>query len=190
MAFNSLSISRVDGLASVEPRTESRTDSTRNNRPERSRNAEVDSSKSSPGTRGAERTKFRSRQSEEGSLTLTTAEGDKVTISFRNQQSTKVDQAKLYGPDGSFEKTRTKSKQSSELSVSLEGNLSEAELKDITALVTQLSGGLQSARGGDLDAAQEQIASTGNLGSIQTYNFAYQQSSDTSFQTTRLSVVV
>jgi hypothetical protein len=188
MAFGNLSIVKTDGPGAVRPRIpEQRSGSLRNaeaRNSERAKSREVATGE----TRGAERTKFRSRQSEEGSLTLTTAEGDKVTISFRNQQSTRVDQGKLYGPDGSFEKTRVRTKSSSELSVSLEGNLSEAELKDITELVAKLSSGLESARGGDVEGAQKQIASSGNLGSIQNYSFAYQQSSDVSFQSKRLSV--
>lgn len=181
MAFGNLSISRVDGITPVRPRIAERT-------PERARPEKAKEAESSSSTRSAERTNLRTRQSEEGSLTLTTAEGDKVTISFSNQQSTKVDQAKLYGPNGSFEATRTSSKQSSQLSVSLDGNLSEAELKDITDLVSKLSSGLGSARNGDFEGTQKQLASTGNLGSIQNYSFAYQQSSDYSFQATRLSV--
>ncbi len=123
---------------------------------------------------------MRTSQSEEGSLTLTTAEGDKLTISFSNQQSTRVDQARLYGPNGSFEATRTQTKESSQLSVSLKGDLSEAELKDITDLISKLSSGLESA--------PKQVASTNNLGSIQNYSFAYRQSSDYSLQAARLSV--
>ncbi len=190
MALGNLSISRVDGPRPIRPRNaEPALDRTG----ERSRPDKAKESQSSAGTRGAvtlgaERTKLRTRQSEEGSLTLTTAEGDKVTISFSNKQSTKVDQAKLYGPNGSFEATRTRSKETSQLSVSLEGELSEAELKDITDLVSKLSSGLESARSGDFDAAQKQVASTGNLGTIQNYSFAYQQSSNYSFKSTQLSV--
>ena len=185
MALGNLSISRVDGIRPIRPRNaEPALDRTG----ERSRPDKAKESQSSAGTRGAERTKLRTRQSEEGSLTLTTAEGDKVTISFSNKQSTKVDQAKLYGPNGSFEATRTRSKETSQLSVSLEGELSEAELKDITDLVSKLSSGLESARSGDFDAAQKQVASTGNLGTIQNYSFAYQQSSNYSFKSTQLSV--
>ncbi len=138
----------------------------------------------------AERTRLRSRQSEEGSLTLTTDEGDTVTISFRNQQSTRVDQTKLYGPNGSFESTKTRSRESSQLSVSLDGQLSEAELKDITDLVNRLSAGIDTARnGGDTSTSQQEIASTPeDLGTLQSYNFAYQQSSQLSYKSTLISV--
>jgi hypothetical protein len=51
-----------------------------------------------------------------------------------------------------------------------------------------LSSGLESARSGDFDAAQKQVASTGNLGTIQNYSFAYQQSSNYSFKSSQLSV--
>lgn len=198
MGLGNLSISRVDGVSSVRPRIaeqqsvkkseltrpeESRSAGTRS---ERARNS--DTTRNTGETRGAERTKFRSRSSEEGSLTLTTAEGDKVTISFKNSQSTKVDQGKLYGPDGSFEQTRVKTKSNSELSVSLEGQLSDAELKDITDLVAKLSSGITSARNGDLQGAQDQISTPSNLSSIESYSFAYQSSSSQSFKATQLSV--
>ncbi len=185
MALGNLSISRVDGISPVRPRNAERAveRSGERSRPDKAREGQA-----SAGARGAERTKLRKRQSEEGSLTLTTSEGDKVTISFSNKQSTKVDQARLYGPNGSFEATRTRSKETSQLAVSLEGELSEAELKDITDLVSKLSSGLDNARSGDFEAAQKQVASTGNLGSIQNYSFAYQQTSDYSFKSTQLSV--
>jgi hypothetical protein len=189
MGFGNMSISRVDGAQAVRPRIaplqnaeEQRVERVR---PESGRRAGVEKSKGTVETRGAERTKLRSRSSEEGSLTLTTAEGDKVTISFRNQQSTKVDQATLYGPEGSYERTRVKTRESSQLSVSLEGELSEDELADITALVSKLSGGITSARGGDAEGAQAQISEPTDLGSIESYSFAYQQTSDYSFSDTR-----
>jgi hypothetical protein len=187
MGFGNLSISRVDGAQAVRPRIAEQQKVERV-RPESGRGPRVEKSKDTAETRGAERTKLRSRSSEEGSLTLTTAEGDKVTISFRNEQSTKVDQAKLYGPDASYERTRVKTRESSQLSVSLEGELSEDELGDITALVSRLSGGITSVRGGDAEGAQAQISEPAELGSIESYSFAYQQSSDYRFQATRLSV--
>lgn len=139
----------------------------------------------------AERTRLHSRQSEEGSLTLTTDEGDTVTISFRNQQNTHVDQTKLYGPNGSFESTKTRSRESSQLSVSLDGELSEAELKDITDLVNRLSASIDSASKGDGSSSQEQASATTteDLGTLQSYNFAYQQSSQVSYKSTLISVV-
>lgn len=123
--------------------------------------------------RTAERTKYRQRSTEEGSLTLTTAEGDKVTISFRNRQSAKVDEARFYGPEGSFEKTRVKTRERSELSVSLEGSLSEEELADISALVDKLTG---QGDGGD-------------LATIANYQYSYQRTEDWSLKATRVSVM-
>lgn len=159
---------RVEGIRPVSPR-----------RPEMARNEGLT----------AERTRLKSRSSEEGSLTLTTAEGDKVTISFRNQQTAKLDQTRLYGPDGSFERTRVKSRESSQLAVSLEGNLSESELADITALVSKLSEGITSVRQGDTGGAVARLSESGSLGSIANYSFAYQQSEQTSLRATRISVM-
>ncbi len=139
--------------------------------------------------RSAERTRLRTRQSEEGSLTLTTDEGDQVTISFRNQQNTRVDQTRLYGPNGSFESTKTRSRESSKLSASLEGDLSEAELKDITDLVNKLSAGIEDTRDGNFSTEQQSLASTPeDLGTLQSYSFSYQQSSEIDYKSTLISL--
>lgn len=201
----SLSISRVNAVTPVRPRiAQERTgqSSQEVSQPERSQPARSEPEQSSleraqperSATRQAslpaqapttaERTRLRSRQSEEGSLTLTTDEGDKVTISFSNQQNTRVDQTRLYGPNGSFESTKTRSRESSQLSVSLDGNLSEAELKDITDLVNRLSAGIQSDR-----PSQAASANTPeDLGTLQSYSFAYQQSSQVDYKSTLISV--
>ncbi|MBM3759686.1 MAG: hypothetical protein FJW36_05510 [Acidobacteria bacterium] len=180
MGFGNLSISRVDGASAVRPRiAEAQTERAK---PERARGASEAAGTVSSGVRGAERSRYRSRSSEEGSLTLTTAEGDKVTISFKNSQTAKVDQARLYGPNGGFESTRVKTRETAQLSVSLEGSLSEAELKDITDLVAKLSSGISAARGGDVQGAQQQLSEPKNLSSIESYSFAYQQSSSESFK--------
>lgn len=195
MGYGNLSIGRVDGVRAIRPglgeqsavgkvgQNGQRAGWSRNDRADK-----ADKAQNSGETRGAERTRYRSKSSEEGSLTLTTAEGDKVTISFRNQQSTKVDQAKLYGPDGSYERTRVKTRESSELSVSLEGNLSEEELADIKQLVEKLSSGITAARSGDAEGAQSALAPSEGLDTIAGYNFSYQQQSDVSFRASRLSV--
>ena len=130
MAFGNLSISRVDGASPVRPRIAER--SAEGVRPDKAKEGRSKQTESSSGTRGAERTKLRTRQSEEGSLTLTTAEGDKVTISFSNKQSTKVDQAKLYGPDGSYEKTRVQSRETAQLySVDLAAPMNEESVRRV-----------------------------------------------------------
>ncbi len=169
MGFGNFAIGRVDGIGPVRARA-------------------YGGAEKAQEAVSAERTRYRSRSAEEGSLTLTTAEGDKVTISFRNQQSTKVDQAQFYGPDGSFERTRVKTDQSSQLSVSLEGQLSESELKDITALVSKLSSGITAAQGGDLEGAQQQFAPSGEVSTIADYHFAYQQTAESSFQSKTISL--
>ena len=159
--------------------------------PERPKSEPSPTNKVSPpeALRSAERTRLRTRQSEEGSFTLTTDEGDEVTISFRNQQNTRVDQTRLYGPNGSFESTKTRSLESSKLSVSLEGELSEAELKDITDLVNKLSAGIEGTRDGNFSTAQQALASTPeDLGTLQSYSFSYQQSSEIDYKSTLISL--
>lgn len=210
----SLSIGRVNPVTPVRPRiAQERTEESRlevskleRSRPEspkpespKPESPKPDSTKPEPSPtnkvsppealRSAERTRLRTRQSEEGSLTLTTDEGDQVTISFRNQQNTRVDQTRLYGPNGSFESTKTRSRESSKLSVSLEGELSEAELKDITDLVNKLSVGIEGTRDGNFSTAQQALASTPeDLGTLQSYSFSYQQSSEIDYKSTLISL--
>ena len=210
----SLSIGRVNPVTPVRPRiAQERTEESRlevskleRSRPEspkpespKPESPKPDSTKPEPSPtnkvsppealRSAERTRLRTRQSEEGSLTLTTDEGDQVTISFSNQQNTRVDQTRLYGPNGSFESTKTRSRESSKLSVSLEGELSEAELKDITDLVNKLSAGIEGTRDGNFSTAQQALASTPeDLGTLQSYSFSYQQSSEIDYKSTLISL--
>lgn len=186
MGLGSLSIGRLDGPGSVRPRIAEQ--------PVRAVGRErqgqnVEKNDSTKGvSRGYDKTSYKSVTGERGSLTLTTDEGDKVTISFANEQSTRVKQFSGYGPNGSFEKTRVKTTDSSSLSVSLEGNLSEEELKDIQDLVSRLSNGITAARGGDLEAAQAAFQGDGDLGSLANYTFDYQQYSDQKFRSKSVDV--
>ena len=184
-----LEVSKLEHSRPESPKPESsKLDSTS---PERTKPEPSPTNKVSPpeALRSAERTRLRTQQSEEGSLTLTTDEGDQVTISFRNQQNTRVDQTRLYGPNGSFESTKTRSLESSKLSVSLEGELSEAELKDITDLVNKLSAGIEGTRDGNFSTAQQALASTPeDLGTLQSYSFSYQQSSEIDYKSTLISL--
>lgn len=146
-------LGRIDGVKAVAPR-----------RPEPNRLAEA---------QVAEKTKVRARSREEGSLTITTAEGDKVTLSFRNTQSVRASDTRLYGSNGSFERTQVKSRESSEIAVSLEGNLSEQEMADITALVDQLTGKSEGKE----------------LTSLASYDFRYQRTENFQLKATRVSVM-
>src|SRR5258707_7812207 len=67
-------------------------------------------------------------------LTVVTAEGDRVTISLAAQA--KFAEASKNGPNGTSQKTALS--ESSQVSVSVEGNLSETELKDLGALINAL----------------------------------------------------
>ena len=189
-----LEVSKLERSRPESPKPESpKPDSTKpdSTSPERSKPEPSTTNKVSPpeALRSAERTRLRTRQSEVGSLTLTTDEGDQVTISFSNQQNTRVDQTRLYGPNGSFESTKTRSRESSKLSVSLEGELSEAELKDITDLVNKLSAGIEGTRDGNFSTAQQALASTPeDLGTLQSYSFSYQQSSEIDYKSTLISL--
>ncbi len=146
-------LGRIDGVRAVAPR-----------RPDLNRLADA---------QVAEKTKVRARSREEGSLTITTAEGDKVTLSFRNTQSVRASDTRLYGPNGSFERTQVKARESREIGVSLEGNLSEQEMADITALVGQLTG----------------QGEAGELSSLASYDFRYQRTEDFRVKATRVSLL-
>src|SRR5437867_7778473 len=65
------------------------------------------------------------RAESQTNLTVVTAEGDRVTISLAAQA--KFEEASKTGPNGGSQKTA--SSVSSQLSVSVEGNLSDTELK-------------------------------------------------------------
>jgi hypothetical protein len=146
-------LGRIEGVRAVAPR-----------RPDLNRLADA---------QAAEKTKVRARSREEGSLTITTAEGDKVTLSFRNTQSVRASEARLYGPNGLFARAQVKGRESREIGVSLEGNLSEQEMADITALVGQLTG----------------QGEAGELRSLASYDFRYQWTEDFRLKATRVSLL-
>lgn len=127
------------------------------------------------GVTRADRLQYRSRSEESASLTLTTAEGDQVTLSFSNKQSAKVDEGTVYSANGTFDRTSVRRSNETNVSVSVDGNLSDAELKDITDLVARLADGVRSGSFQD----------SGSAGSVASYQFAYQKVSEERLQATQ-----
>jgi hypothetical protein len=164
MRIANMSIGRLDGVAPAGPGIHE----SRSGRTKKDASTPDLASKRAASPRSVESTQLRSRSSEAGVFTLTTAEGDKITISFQKQQRTRVDQATVYEPDSYDNKTKVQSQSRSSLSVSLEGSLSETELKDISDLVANLSTGNQNPA----------------PGTIESYSFAYQENSFVSWKAT------
>ena len=111
-------------------------------------------------------------------LSVVTAEGDRITISLAAQ--VKYAASSQTGPDGSSQTVETAS--SSQLRVAVQGDLSEAELKDLGTLLNKLSQATSNAS--STDAAHPSLATadasadpTGFAGltSLAAFRYRYQQ---------------
>lgn len=120
----------------------------------------------SAGASSAERLQYRSRESQSAKLQITTAEGDRVTLSFQTRQSSRFDAVRAYGPNGQITGVEASSQSSTKVSVKLEGNLSDQEIADITALITKLTGAEESGPGvaGGAGNSGSQVGSGGSAG--------------------------
>jgi len=107
------------------------------------------------------------RAQSQSDLTVVTAEGDRITISqaalvqFSAREQT--------GTDGNGKAAISQS--SSELRVSVQGNLSEAELKDLGTLLTNLAQATSQAR----PSAPTSDAGFSSLSSLAAFSYRYQQ---------------
>ncbi len=93
-------------------------------------------------------------------LSVTTAEGDRITISLGAQQQ--------YRSSSRGNSTNETASSAAELRVSVKGNLSDAEMADLGKLLASLAEG-----GGANGAANETFA---GLTSLSAYSYRYQQS--------------
>lgn len=93
-------------------------------------------------------------------LSVTTAEGDRITISLAAQQQ--------YRSNSRANSTKEAASSAAELRVSVQGNLSDAEMADLGKLLASLAEG-----GGATGAANETFA---GLTSLSAYSYRYQQS--------------
>ena len=81
--------------------------------------------------------------SRSGSLEVTTAEGDKVSISFSAIQKLQADQVKVYTKRGNAAAQSVSQDSQLQVNVKVEGSLNDQEVSDIVNLLQSLSGGAQ-----------------------------------------------
>lgn len=134
------------------------------------------------GSIDSEKARVRSAQSETTyELTVRTEEGDLVTISAKAVQSSQAtDYSSLYRDRDGVEATTYRSRQresSFEVSIEVEGNLSQEELADIRKLTGALSKAAKQVNRGDADGALRTALRADNADdSIASFDFAYQHS--------------
>lgn len=136
-------------------------------------------STTSPRDYGVSRATARSRDSTAAKLTVTTAEGDKVTLSFRQDTRASFSAGAAYGPNGRSAAVRSSFEQKTEVGVKIEGNLSDAELKDIKDLIGQLT-----------EPAQPKAPPSGNtLDTLQSFEFAYRRRTEVDLRASQYSIL-
>lgn len=117
-------------------------------------------------------------QSQETDLTIVTKEGDKVTISADSEISldfTTYDSAGRMKGGISRLHSETRSLESSqEFSISVEGDLSEQEIKDIRKVLQSLDEIMNDLQKGRLDQGMTEAEKLGNLGSLSSIDATLQ----------------
>ncbi len=106
----------------------------------------------------------------DAALSITTDEGDSVTISFAQDSSATYSSLVRgqRGPNGSsLTSVRTLSfEQSSQFEITVEGDLSEQEMQDIQDLVKRVGQALKSLVRGDVERAAAKLSKPGDLESL------------------------
>lgn len=129
---------------------------------------------------GATQFSARSRESTAAKLTVTTAEGDKVTLSFKQDTRASFAAGAAYGPNGRALGARSSFEQKTEVGVKIEGNLSDAELRDIKDLIGQL------AQPAETKAAQP--ANSSSLDTLQSFEYAYRRRVEVDLRASQYSI--
>ena len=108
-----------------------------------------------------------------GSLEVTTAEGDRVSISFSAAQQLQASQVEVRGRHGQKAGAENVAQSSSvEVEVSVEGSLSDQEVADIAKLLESLSA---AARGQGTPKPVPSPAASGGYQTINSFQFQYQE---------------
>jgi hypothetical protein len=107
----------------------------------------------SPATPGASANCGKVFQSQDAAITIFTAEGDKVTLSASSQTQFEFATYDANGFLGRYRSAET----SQSLSVSVEGNLSRQELKDIRKAIKTIGRAADELTEGDVDGATRQV---------------------------------
>ena|GEM_PF-6428599 len=119
---------------------------------------------------GASLVQARSRQSTAAKLTVTTAEGDTVTLSFRQKTQARFEAGEAYGPTGQASVARGAYRQQTKVEISIKGNLSDAELEDIKNLIANPT-----------EAAPKTTT-------LQSFDFAYSRRTDVDLRSAQFSL--
>lgn len=122
------------------------------------------------GSRSSSASLFEAAQAQSTDLEITTAEGDRVTLSYGQETSLSLSSYENFARNGngfSRESGESLSFESSfGFSFSVEGDLSEKELEDIGSLVNDLDSVMGRMLTGDMDGALEEALGVGSFDSI------------------------
>lgn len=136
---------------------------------------------------GGNQFSVRSRETTAAKLTVTTAEGDKVTLSFKQDTRARFSAGAAYGPSGRAVGARAEVGQRTEVAVSVEGDISDAELEDITALIGELAqAGQTNNGGGGPPSGQAKAASS--FDTLQSFEYSYRRRVETDLRASRFSM--
>ncbi len=130
----------------------------------------MSSVKPASNTYGTSLVQARSRQSTAAKLTVTTAEGDTVTLSFNQNTQARFEAGQAYGPNGQASAARGTYRQQTQVEVSIKGNLSDAELEDIKKLIANPT-----------EAAPKTTT-------LKSFDFAYSRRTEVELRGSRLSL--
>lgn len=122
----------------------------------------------------------RSRESTAAKLTVTTAEGDKVTLSFQQDKRASFAIGGTYGPSGRTVGARSSFEQRTEVGVKIEGELSDAELQDIKNLIGKL------AQPADQKAVEPKSESS--FDTLQSFEYAYRRRVEVDLRASQYSI--
>lgn len=122
--------------------------------------------------RSAGRVSAQAAESTKAELSLTTADGDKVTLSIASGTGAAID-AEATGDYRSLSRVS-----STEVRVEVEGSLSEAELQDIRKLARIVTRASSDVLRGDTSKAAARVEKAADLDSIQSFAFSLNKQVD------------
>lgn len=136
---------------------------------------------------GGNQFSVRSRETTAAKLTVTTAEGDKVTLSFKQDTQASFSAGAAYGPSGRAAGARAEVGQRTEVAVSVEGDISDAELEDITALIGELAQAGQTDNAAAGPKSGQATAST-SFDTLQSFEYSYRRRVETDIRASQFSL--
>ena len=124
-----------------------------------------------------------------GALKITTSEGDVVTISFAGLQQSQWDTYQATSPQGTAAGSTATSSSAMYVGVKVEGSLSDKEMTEIGTLMEHLGAAVNDAQAGDGSKLAADLTATRSLGSVQSFQFAYQESARSEYRSTTTAVM-